>query len=223
MTDVRDFLREMDEVLDAMDEGAEVSAAFREALRKTTLELARNRKEQDALNDVTSAINKSFGSGIKGAVDDVVLNGGKFSDAIKSIGEGVINATYNAAITPVTSTLGDGLGGMLGSLFTGMFADGAAFSSGRVTPFAKGGVFDRPVMFPMRGGTGLMGEAGPEAIMPLSRGPDGRLGVRAQGGSNRPVQVTMNITTPDAEGFRRSQSQIAVQMNRALRKGNRNL
>jgi phage-related minor tail protein len=76
-------------------------------------------------------------------------------------------------------------------------------------------------MFPMRGGTGLMGEAGPEAIMPLARGPDGRLGVMAAGGG-RAVSVVMNITTPDVDGFRRSQSQIAAQMNRALARGQRN-
>jgi tape measure domain-containing protein len=60
----------------------------------------------------------------------------------------------------------------------------SAYEPGRqIVAFARGGVFDSPVMFPMAGGrTGLMGEAGPEAIMPLDRGPDGRLGVRANGG-----------------------------------------
>ena len=65
------------------------------------------------------------------------------------------------------------------------FADGAAFSQGRVMPFARGGVVTAPTQFPMRGGTGLMGEAGPEAILPLSRGADGSLGVRSQGGRQR--------------------------------------
>ncbi|MEY8838725.1 phage tail tape measure protein, partial [Cribrihabitans sp. XS_ASV171] len=76
--------------------------------------------------------------------------------------------------------------------------------------------------FPMRGGMGLMGEAGPEAIMPLARGPDGKLGVRQSGGGGRAVNVVMNITTPDVQGFRRSQGQIAAQMSRALGRGNRN-
>ena len=66
-----------------------------------------------------------------------------------------------------------------------------------------------------------MGEAGPEAIMPLSRGADGSLGVRMEGGG-RPVSVVINVTTPDVEGFRRSQSQIAAQMGRALSRGQRN-
>ncbi|MEO1025805.1 MAG: phage tail tape measure protein, partial [Pseudomonadota bacterium] len=74
---------------------------------------------------------------------------------------------------------------------------------------------------PMRGGTGLMGEAGPEAIMPLSRGADGKLGVRSEGGG-RPVQIVMNIQTQDAQSFQRSQSQIAAQMDRALSRSIRN-
>ncbi|MEO0831533.1 MAG: phage tail tape measure protein, partial [Pseudomonadota bacterium] len=96
------------------------------------------------------------------------------------------------------------------------------FSQGRVVPFARGGVVTGPVTFPMRGGTGLMGEAGPEAIMPLTRGADGSLGVRAAGGGGRPVQVVMNITSPDAESFRRSKTQVAAQMQRALGRGQRN-
>ncbi|MBD3766214.1 MAG: phage tail tape measure protein, partial [Rhodobacterales bacterium] len=96
-----------------------------------------------------------------------------------------------------------------------------AFSQGRVMPFARGGVVTQPVTFPMRGGRGLMGEAGPEAIMPLTRGPDGRLGVQAQGGG-RPVSIVVNVTSPDVAGFRRSQAQIAAEVSRALARGNRN-
>ena len=67
-----------------------------------------------------------------------------------------------------------------------------------------------PIAFPL-GGTrlGLAGEAGPEAILPLSRGSDGRLGVRAERGGSG-VNVTFNVTTPDAESFRRSEGQIAA-------------
>ena len=74
----------------------------------------------------------------------------------------------------------------------------------------------------MRGATGLMGEAGPEAIMPLSRGGDGRLGVRAEIGA-RPMHVTINISTPDVQGFQRSQSQIAAEMSRLMARGRRNM
>jgi lambda family phage tail tape measure protein len=90
-----------------------------------------------------------------------------------------------------------------------------------VTPFAQGGVVNSPLLFPMRGGAGLMGESGPEAIMPLARGRDGKLGLRTSGGGG--VNVTVNIQTPDAQSFRKSQSQIAAMMSRAVARGQRNL
>ena len=83
---------------------------------------------------------------------------------------------------------GGGITGGLNSLFSGLFGGrrgGAtvAAAMGAIKPFAAGGVIGTPTYFPlMTGGTGLAGEAGPEAIMPLARGPDGRLGVAASGG-----------------------------------------
>lgn len=73
---------------------------------------------------------------------------------------------------------GGGGGGFLDFLFN---AKGNAFSGGRVTAFARGGVVNKPTIFPMANGMGLMGEAGPEAILPLKRGATGRLGVDASG------------------------------------------
>lgn len=71
----------------------------------------------------------------------------------------------------------NGLLGLLG------FANGGVIQNG-VERFASGGVVSRPTLFPMRGRMGLMGEAGPEAILPLAKGPGGKLGVRAQGGGS---------------------------------------
>jgi hypothetical protein len=72
------------------------------------------------------------------------------------------------------------------------FAEGGVFQGGsQVKAFANGGVVGGPTYFPMSGGkTGLMGEAGPEAIMPLKKGKDGKLGVAAEGGGG----VTINQT-----------------------------
>jgi lambda family phage tail tape measure protein len=70
-------------------------------------------------------------------------------------------------------------------------ANGNAFGPSGVIPFAKGGVVTRPTLFPFAKGTGLMGEAGPEAIMPLGRDNQGRLGVRG-GGSNVQVNIINN-------------------------------
>jgi lambda family phage tail tape measure protein len=76
-----------------------------------------------------------------------------------------------------------------------LYAKGGVFSrGGEVTKFANGGVVSGPTAFPMVNGTGLMGEAGPEAIMPLSRGPGGKLGVMASGGGS-PGVVNINNTS----------------------------
>lgn len=58
--------------------------------------------------------------------------------------------------------------------------------------------------------------------MPLTRGPDGSLGVKAEGGRSV-ANVTVNISTTDAESFRRSQSQISASIARAVRRGERNM
>lgn len=74
-----------------------------------------------------------------------------------------------------------GIGSTIGGFFGNLFADGASFQHGRVVPFASGGVVGSPTTFPMSGNrTGLMGERGAEAIMPLKRTPSGQLGVQAQ-------------------------------------------
>ena len=75
------------------------------------------------------------------------------------------------------------------------FADGGAFSGGsQIQAYADGGVVGGPTFFPMAGGkTGLMGEAGPEAIMPLKRGANGKLGVQADGASQGNVVVNQSF------------------------------
>ena len=170
-----------------------------------------------------NSLSLGIGRGLRSAFDGLVFDGLKLSDALKQVGQTIVDNVYNVAMRPIQNAVGGavatGISGMLSGLFP--FAQGAAFSQGRVVPFARGGVVTGPTPFAMRGGGGLMGEAGPEAIMPLTRGADGRLGVQAQGGG-RPVSVTVNIATPDIRSFERSQSQIAAQMARALARGDRN-
>jgi lambda family phage tail tape measure protein len=102
---------------------------------------------------------------------------------------------------------GQGLGGLLGWIFgggsgsstsdyqPGPFAKGGVFGPQGMERFARGGVVDRPWVFPFAGGIGLMGEAGPEAIVPLRRMSSGNLGVETSGDSGAGVNVTINNFT----------------------------
>ncbi len=171
-------------------------------------------------------LSRGIGGGLRRAFDGLVFDGMRLSDALRMVARSMVDGVYSVAMRPVQNAIGgamaQGLQGVMSSLMP--FAQGGSFSQGRVQPFAEGGIVSGPVAFPMRGGaTGLMGEAGPEAIMPLARGPDGRLGVQATGGGGaRPVTVVFNITTPDVEGFRRAESQIAADMSRLMARGERN-
>lgn len=177
------------------------------------------------LKSTTDALGKS----ISGAFARGVIDGRRFEDVLRSIGQRMISFGVRAAFKPVEAALQSALG----SIFSGAFAGGGAqaavtangngnlFQSGKVTPFAAGGVIAAPTYFPMSGGLGLMGERGAEAVMPLSRGADGRLGVRAE--TSTPASITVNISTPDIDSFRRSESQVAGALARAVARGRRTI
>ncbi|MEL6168221.1 MAG: phage tail tape measure protein [Pseudomonadota bacterium] len=218
--DDTDGLRGLDSRIETLESslgGAEVvAAAFNRELLRMQATVADTSREVRVLSSgISRGLRKSF--------DGLVFDGLKLSDALSGVAEAMSHAAYNAALRPVTNHFGGLLARGVEGVVQGLlpFENGASFAQGRVMPFAQGGIVSGPVSFPMRGGTGLMGEAGPEAIMPLSRGSDGRLGVRAEGGA-RPVQIVMNISTPDARSFERSQSQIAAAMSRAVGRGTRN-
>jgi lambda family phage tail tape measure protein len=77
---------------------------------------------------------------------------------------------------------------------------GGVFAQNGIQPFARGGIVNGPTLFPFAKGTGLMGEAGPEAIMPLRRGRDGNLGVMSSGGGTTNVVVNVDASGSSVEG-----------------------
>lgn len=186
-------------------------------------ELARLRQSMILTGREVGTLSSGLERGLHRAFTGLAFDGLKLSDTLKNIGQTLANTVHSIAMRPVSQAVAGTLAGGLNNMLSGAlpFAQGGAFVQGRVMPFARGGVVSQPTHFPMRGGTGLMGEAGPEAIMPLKRGSDGRLGVASAGGG-RAVNVTVNVTTPDVAGFQRSQSQIAAQLGRVLSRGDRN-
>jgi phage-related minor tail protein len=190
-----------------------VAGAFRRELDGVGGSMSEAGREASGMSrSVTSSLRRTF--------EGVIFDGDRLSDALANLGRSISGTVLNNALAPVQGAVGSGVQSILSRILP--FARGAAFGAGRVAAFARGGVVEGPTHFPMRGGVGLMGEAGPEAILPLARGSDGQLGIRAGGGGGT-VHVTMNVATPDAEGFRRSQSQVAAEMSRAIARGRRNL
>lgn len=140
-------------------------------------------------------VSKSISSSISSGLVNALRNGGNAFDAFSSLATTALQKILDKLIemsfvTPVLNALTGGVGGSLFSLFG--FKDGAAFNNGNVIPFAKGGVVNKPTIFPMaNGGTGLMGEAGAEAVMPLRRMSNGRLGVEAENNNGKAVNVNI--------------------------------
>jgi hypothetical protein len=200
----------------SLGSAASMTAAFQAELRGMQDTMLYTGREVQGMS-------RTIGGGLRRAFDGVMLDGLRLSDALRSVARSMVDAAYNTTMRPAQNALGGAISNGINGLLSGIlpFQKGGAISQGRVTPFARGGIVQGPLSFPMHGGTGLMGEAGPEAIMPLRRGADGRLGVAVAGGGG-PVQVVMNIATPDVQGFQRSQTQIAAQMGRALARGQRN-
>ena len=151
----------------------------------------------------------SFARAMTHAFAGSVTGGRQFDDVLKSLALRLSDMSLKAALKPLTS----GIAGGIQDLFAGLFG---------ATPFAAGGVVGTPTYFPMSGGFGLAGEAGPEAILPLARGSDGRLGVSA-GAASTPGNIAIHISTPDAESFRRSEAYITGQIARAVARGQRSL
>jgi phage-related minor tail protein len=167
------------------------------------------------------ALGRKFSASLVDAFEGIAVKGRSLGDVLKSLALSLSNMVLKAAMKP----LEQGIGNILSSVLQGGFgfANGGAFQQGMPVPFASGGVIQSPIGFPLANGRmGIAGERGAEAILPLARGPDGRLGVVASGGGQG-ISVTMNVTTSDAESFRRSESQVAAMLARAVAYGQRNL
>lgn len=163
-----------------------------------------------------------LGNTLASAFDGIANKGKSLGDVMRSVALSISRIALNAAFKPLENAIGAGITNLVsgGGI---AFARGGALQQGMPIPFASGGVISSPLAFPLAGGrTGVAGEAGAEAIMPLTRGPDGRLGVAATGRASAP-NITFNIQTPDAESFRRSEAQIAAMLARAVAQGQRNL
>ena len=179
----------------------------------------------NAMREVSQAIENNLTSGLTDIVSGTKSVKEGFSDMASSIIKEIERMVIKMMVVqPIMRSLQAAMGGFGFSFasggtsgaglsttnHTGLYAKGGVFANDNVRAFANGGAFTNsivssPTLFRFAQGTGLMGEAGPEAIMPLKRGPDGSLGVRAAGGG-APVINIINQTSGKVEqgGTRRN-------------------
>ena len=197
-----------------------IIALKEEYIKKTEEQAAATKKLEEAEKKV-QAVSKSLASETVGALKSIVNGTKTASEAFRDMALNIIQQImdiliWQPLITSLTNSIsgsisgaqsgGGALGGIVSSIFG--FQKGGAFSAGNVIPFANGGVVGSPTYFGMSGGrTGLMGEAGPEAIMPLKRGSDGKLGV--EGGGNVTVHQTFNFSANGDESVKKIIAQAA--------------
>lgn len=174
------------------DEAGSMSAQQIEDLAKINLELDKQEElYAQRLADVQS-IADTMSQSMGDAFTSMVEGTKSFKDAIRDMARAVVKQLWDIFVIQrliggFDSTAGTGTG-LVGRIFGFLAnADGNAFSNGKVTAFADGGVVNSPTFFPMANGMGLMGEAGPEAVMPLKRGKNGKLGVQTEGGQGNVV------------------------------------
>ncbi|AFJ28788.1 phage tail tape measure protein [Escherichia coli] len=149
----------------------------------------------DNASDYASQAAQLATEGISGMVNNIteMLNGNKveWRSWASSVLQEISKVLMNAAIVNGIKTAANGMsgaGGFLGSIgdwLGGAVANakGGVYTSANLSAYSNS-IVDTPTYFAFAKGAGLMGEAGPEAIMPLTRAADGSLGVRAVGSMN---------------------------------------
>ena len=152
----------------------------------------------DTIKDFGKQTQDAVAGAFKGMEDALVkfVQTGKlnFSDLARSIMADLTRMLVRASLLNFLSPFP-----FFDRITGGKNAMGGVYDAGnKISKFAYGGIVKKPTLFPMAQGMGLMGEAGPEAIMPLKRGADGKLGVQASGSSNN-IVVNVDASNTSAQ------------------------
>lgn len=206
---------------DLSEQGVGLSSDEIEQLREKYTEIQRLNTKLDETKDISKDIGLTF----KSAFEDAVIEGGRLRDILQGIAQDVVKILLRRTVTePIVEGISDFIkGSNLTSFFSGLTpnANGGVYSGAGISAYS-GSVVSRPTVFPFAKGVGLMGEAGPEAILPLRRGPNGKLGVESAV-SNAPIMYNVEINI-DANGNSEvksnlaSASELGRQIDAAVRK-----
>lgn len=169
-TPMEQYQKRLQELLDLRQRLGDrfTQAQFDRALTQAQENLAKATQET---NDAVNSLGLTFSS----AFEDAVIRGEKLRNVLQGVAQDIARLILRKTIT---EPLFKGI-----TSFLGFSAQGNVFAEGRMQRFAAGGLVTAPTVFQTRSGAGIMGEAGPEAIMPLRRLPSGDLGVQTMGGA----------------------------------------
>lgn len=174
----RDQLEKVIEIENRLGDARQLASQDQiEAWAREELALENLREMQDDIFNTISGNVENFLMEIVGGTETI-------GDAFRSLISSIISDLYQQLVAKPAS---NAIGSFVTSLFS---AKGNAFGAGGVKMFANGGVVDSPTAFKYSGGLGVMGEAGPEAIMPLKRNSQGKLGVAVENASSGDIKVT---------------------------------
>ena len=165
----------------------------------------------DTISDFGKQTQDAVSNAFKGMEDALVkfVQTGKlnFSDLARSIMADLTRMLVRASLLNFLSPFP-----FFDRITGGKNAMGGVYDAGnKISKFAYGGIVKKPTLFPMAQGMGLMGEAGPEAIMPLKRGANGKLGVQSSGGVGN-IVVNVDASGSSVQG----DSARSQQFGRAL-------
>ena len=205
------FKLTLDEIKQKLRENKNETYNFKEELKKVA-ESAMDLQSQIGELAV-GAVNKLA----DGFVELAMTGKASFADLARSILQDLQRMILKALFFKALFGLFPGLETFLGFEKGGVVesAKGNVFAQNNVKPFYQGGVVDKPSIFPMATGVGLMAEKGPEAIMPLKRGRGGRLGVEASGGVGN-VVVNVDASGSSVEGDNAQASQLGKMLGAAV-------
>ena len=207
----------------AMDD--EYNASFDQFITLVAKDLAANQKRLEMLKEVED-MHKKVGQTIASSFDSnfmSIIEGTKsVAQAFKDMAYDIVKHLYRVLVIQTMvrafggyvsagATEGSFMSDVGGALQDFKAAKGGVLNKGQVVPYADGGIVGSPTTFPMTAGrTGLMGEAGPEAIMPLKRGKNGKLGVETSGGSGGiTIHQNFNFTANGDESVKQIIAQQA--------------